>query len=391
MSGDKDKFKFIGDALSKRRSNLKYRELKSVQPEFGTPYVIKEGKKLINFCSNDYLGLCSHPKVIERSVEFTKKYGAGSGASRLVSGSLNIHQELEQKLARTFGAEAALVFNSGFQANTTLLSTLADRHSLIIMDKKCHNSLIQGAILSRAVMKRYNHNDLSDLEELLNENQEKGFNRIWVVTETIFSMDGDRSDLSEIASLCSKYGALLYSDDAHAMGVLGEIGLGLNYGMAGVDLSLGTFGKAFGGFGAFVACSSEMKDYLINFCPGFIYTTALPPSVIGAIDAALELIPQLETERALLMAYVFKVKEELIQMGYDPGKSESQIIPVIIGSEKETLELSEFLEESGIFASAIRPPTIEEGASRIRLTITAHHSEVDINKLIDVFWRWKNR
>lgn len=391
MNIGQDKLSFIKDALAKRRSEHKFRELYPVQPELGTSYIIREGKRLINFCSNDYLGLSQHPKVIERSVEFTQKYGAGSGASRLVSGSLTIHNELENKLAATFGTEAALVFNSGFQANTTLLPSLADRNSLIIIDRKCHNSLVQGAVLSRAEIRRFDHCNNEDLERILKQNIGKGFNRIWVITETIFSMDGDKSDLEDITRLCSKYEALLYSDDAHALGVLGDQGLGINYNMEGIDLSLGTFGKAFGGFGAFAACTFEMKDYLINYCPGFIYTTALPPSVIGGIEAALDLIPTMDTERVLLMANVFKVKEELMHLGYDLGESESQIIPVIIGSEQETLELSQFLEDSGVFASAIRPPTVEKDASRIRITISAMHTEVEISKLIDVFWRWKNR
>lgn len=390
MNNSQDTSGFIKDALNKRRSDHKFRELNPLHSDPGTPYIIKDGKSLINFCSNDYLGLSTHPQVIERSVEFTKNYGAGSGASRLVSGSLDIHHDLEQKLAHTFKVEAALLFNSGFQANTTLLSSVADRNTLIIMDRKCHNSLIQGAILSRAEIKRFDHNSISDLESLLKDGKDKGFNRIWVVTETIFSMDGDKSEITKISALCAKYGALLYSDDAHALGVMGEHGLGLNFGVKGIELSLGTFGKAFGGFGAFVGCSSEMKDYLINFCPGFIYTTALPPSVIGAVDAALDLIPEMDELRDSLMQKVTTVKNELKVLGYDLGDSESQIIPVIIGNEKETMRLSAFLEDSGIYATAIRPPTVGNDASRIRITLTALHSDKETDILIDSFRRWKN-
>lgn len=391
MSKDLSKSDFLKDALAQRREEHRFRSLRSVQPIFGTSKVKLGGKELINFCSNDYLGLSTHPKVIKRSTDFVNKYGAGSGASRLVSGSLSIHQELEEKLASTLGVESALVFNSGFQANTTILSTLADRNSLILADKKCHNSLIQGTLLSRATFKRFNHNDLDHLETLLKEASSKSYNRIWVVSETVFSMDGDRNDVSGLIELSKKYNALLYSDDAHALGVLGEKGLGLNFGKKGIDVSLGTFGKAFGSFGAYVGCSAEMKDYLINFCPGFIYTTSLPPALIGALDAALDLIPTMKEERKELFQNIGFLKSELTKMGFDTGYSASQIIPIIIGSEEETLKLSSYLEDRGIWASAIRPPTVDQNASRIRLTITAKHSKADIDHLLTVLGAWNEK
>lgn len=391
MSDRESKTDFIKAALAQRHAEHRFRTLKAVQPVVGTSRVIRDGKQLINFCSNDYLGLSAHPKVIDRAKEFTDRYGAGSGASRLVSGTLYIHQKFEEKLAEALGLEAVLVFNSGFQANTSVIASLADRNSLILADKKCHNSLIQGALLSRTDFKRFNHNDLNHLEKLLKETSGKSYNRIWVVSETVFSMDGDQSDVQGLINLSQKYNALLYSDDAHALGVLGEKGLGLNVGKEGIDISLGTFGKAFGAFGAFVGCSSEMKDYLINFCPGFIYTTALPPAVIGALDAALELIPEMNQERERLFSNIRMVKTRLKELGFDTGNSESQIIPIIIGSEEETLKLSDFLENEGIWASAIRPPTVEQGASRIRITITLNHTEEDISHLLNTLEAWKER
>ncbi len=391
MSDNKSKTGFIKDALDKRKEEHRFRALKSLEPVFGTSRVLSDGKELINFCSNDYLGLSSHSEVIQRSNDFLQKYGAGSGASRLVSGTLDIHRQLEEKFARVLGLESVLIFNSGFQANTSVLSSLADRNSLILADKKCHNSLIQGAILSRAEFKRFNHNDLGHLGELLQEGAKKEYNRIWVVSETVFSMDGDQCDIEGLIQLSEKYDALFYSDDAHALGVLGEKGLGLNFGKKGIDISLGTFGKAFGSFGAFVGCSSEMKDYLINFCSGFIYTTALPPSVIGALDASLDLIPEMETERNKLLGHISYLKSRLKELGFSTGDSTSQIIPIIIGDEKNTLQLSEYLEENGILASAIRPPTVEQGASRIRVTVTLNHTEEDIHHLINTLEAWKER
>lgn len=391
MSDKNSKTGFIKAALGQRHQEYRLRSLTPVKPILGTSRVNCDGKELINFCSNDYLGLSSHPKVIERSREYSENYGAGSGSSRLVSGTLNIHQELEEKLADVLGLEAVLVFNSGFQANSSILSSLADRNSLILADKKSHNSLIQGALLSNADFKRFNHNDLNHLEKMLRTASCKDYNRIWVVSETVFSMDGDLNDITGLIKLSEKYGALLYSDDAHALGVLGKKGLGLNYGKRGIDLSLGTFGKAFGSFGAFAGCSSEMKDYLINFCPGFIYTTALPPAIIGALDAALELIPEMDSERETLHSNIQYLLKCLKELGFKTGDTDSQIIPIIIGSEEETMNLSNYLEENGIWASAIRPPTVEKDASRIRITITLNHKKEELDQLLEVLTAWKEQ
>lgn len=391
MSDKNSKTGFIKAALGQRHQEYRFRSLTPVEPILGTSRVVRDGNELINFCSNDYLGLSSHPKVIERSKEFAENYGAGSGSSRLVSGTLNIHQKLEEKLAGVLGLEAVLVFNSGFQANTSILSSLADRNSLILADKKSHNSLIQGALLSRADFKRFDHNDLNHLERLLKTASGKDYNRIWVVSETVFSMDGDLNDIDGLIQLSEKYGALLYSDDAHALGVLGEKGLGLNYGKRGIDLSLGTFGKAFGSFGAFAGCSSEMKDYLINFCPGFIYTTALPPAIIGALDAALELIPEMDSERETLHSNIQYLIKGLKRLGFKTGEADSQIIPIIIGSEGESLNLSNYLEEKGIWASSIRPPTVERDASRIRITITLNHKREELDQLLEALIAWKEQ
>tara|TARA_R110000868_G_scaffold396971_2_gene669442 strand:+ start:21892 stop:23067 length:1176 start_codon:yes stop_codon:yes gene_type:complete len=382
---------FISKALELRRVDHQFRSLRFVEPIYGTSNVKIDGKEYINFCTNDYLGLSSNLEVIKRSTDFTNTYGAGSGASRLVSGSFSIHQQLEEKLALTFGVEAVLLFNTGFQANTTILSTLADRNSLILADKKCHNSLIQGALLSRATFKRFNHNDLDHLESLLVEASSTSYNRVWIVSETIFSMDGDQSDVSALIDLAQKYDALFYSDDAHALGVLGEKGLGLNFGKSGIDVSIGTFGKAFGSFGAFVGCSLEMKNYLVNFCPGFIYTTSLPPAVLGAIDASLDLIPKMEEDRKLLYKNITFLKSEVEKLEFKIGDSASQIIPIIIGSEEKTMDLSQYLEEHGIWASAIRPPTVENNASRIRITINTNHSQSDINHLLTTLSSWKKK
>ncbi len=391
MGKEKDRHSFIKDALEKRRQEHQFRRLTSLEHSEGLHLVSNGGVEFINFSSNDYLGLSQHPELIKRSNEFAVKYGVGSGASRLVTGTQLIHSELEKKLATVFESEEAILFNSGFQANTSILPALADRNSLIIADKKIHNSLIQGALLSRATFKRFEHNNYDDLEELIENTDRTRYNRIWIVSETVFSMDGDRNDIDRLTDICEKYNALLYSDDAHAVGVLGEKGLGLNYGKRGIDISLGTFGKAFGSFGAFALCSKEMKDYLINFAGGFTYSTSLPPNVIGAIDAALDLIPVMNSERAVLMQKTEYLRSSIHELGFDNGGSASQIVPVIIGDEQETIELSNQLKVNGLWVSAIRPPTVEKDASRLRITLSVKHTKEHLDKLVKELADWKKK
>lgn len=391
MGKEKDRHSFIKDALEKRRQEHQFRRLTSLEHHEGSHLIRNEGVDFINFSSNDYLGLSQHPELIERSNEFAVKYGVGSGASRLVTGTQLIHSELEKKLSTVFESEEAILFNSGFQANTSILPALADRNSLIISDKKIHNSLIQGALLSRATFKRFEHNNYTELEQMLIDTKRKSYNRIWIVSETVFSMDGDRSDIDWLKKISEKYEALLYSDDAHAIGVLGEKGLGLNFGKEGIDISLGTFGKAFGSFGAFALCSKEMKEYMVNFAGGFIYSTSLPPNVIGAIDAGLDLIPTMNSERAELKEKVEYVKNSIHELGFETSGSDSTIIPVIIGDEKETIELSNQLKENGLWISAIRPPTVEKDASRLRITLSVKHRKEHLDKLLKELADWKRK
>lgn len=382
------KQQFIEDDLEERKARSRFRELHALSPAGNGLRVTKRDRQLINFCSNDYLGLSKHPQVIQKAIEFTESHGAGSTASRLVTGTLDIHEELEAKLAETLGREAALIFNSGFQANSTLIETLTDRHSLVLCDKLSHYSLLQGSLASRAELQRFEHNNPDHLEKLLKKADGESYSRILIVTETVFSMDGDRSNVQVFAKLAREYNALLFVDDAHAVGVWGEKGLGLGYDIDGIDLLLGTCGKAFGSFGAYVACSAKMKDYLINYCPGFIYTTALPPAVIGAIDAAVELIPGMQEERDKYHQNIEKVLVALQDTGYDTGPSSTQIIPVVIGEEADTLELAEWLEEQGILATAIRPPTVPENSSRIRFTLSLSHTDAQIDYLLEKMKEW---
>jgi 8-amino-7-oxononanoate synthase len=383
------KLSFIDEALGHRRNENRLRELTSFLPSEDTALVEKEGKTLINFSSNDYLGLARHPQVIRRSCEYASRYGAGATASRLICGTFGAHRQLEEKLAAVYKAEAALLFNSGFQANSTLLATLTDRNSLILADKFSHNSMLQGSLLSRAELQRFDHNNLSHLESLLKRSRSKPYSRRLIVTETIFSMDGDRSPLEEIIHLAEKYNALLYVDDAHAAGVWGSDGLGLAAHKVGIDVLLGTCGKAFGAYGAFVICSQKLKKYLINFCPGFIFTTALPPSVIGSIDAALDLLPGMNEQRNSYYGRIEYLRQALQDKGFDTGPSTSQIIPVIVGDESKALDLARWLEQRGLLAVAVRPPTVPENGSRIRITLTLRHTDDHIRQLITALTEWK--
>ncbi len=349
--------------------NLK-RTLKTLVPGSELS-LLWQGKTVINFAGNDYLGLKNHPCLKERAIRYIEQYGVGAGSSRLVSGSHIYHDQLEKRLAAMMGYECALLMNTGYQANISILSALADRDTLIVMDRHCHHSLVQGARLSQGRLLRFAHQDFDQLKKYLKDSPYK---KKVIVTESLFSMDGDITPLTDLKSLAAEYGAFLYVDDAHAVGVLGPKGLGLTAG-AGIDLVLGTFGKAFGSFGAYILCSRPVCDLLIQKCGGLIYSTALPPPIVGAVDAALDLIPAMDKERSHLEQTASLFRQKLQTLGIDIGCSASHIIPLIVGSEEQALDLESRLFERGCFAPAIRPPTVAKGQSRVRLSLTAEHTE----------------
>ena len=348
--------------------------------------VIK-GEEYINFSSNNYMGLAQHPLLINRSNEWTEKWGAGSMASRLVCGNMELHEQVEQRLIEGKGGESALIFNSGFQANSAILTALLDKdvlgsEPLVFCDRLNHASMHHGLKAAGIRQIRYRHNDLDHLEDLLLKNANKPGHK-FILTESVFSMDGDQSDVDALVELADRYGAKLYIDEAHAMAVLGQKGFGLCAGK-NVDFKMGTFSKALGGFGAYIVCSKAVREYLVNRCAGFIYSTSLPPSVLGAMDAALELVPTLDNERARLLANADKVRQSFVQSGFDVGDSSTQIIPLIVGEENQTLSLAKALEAEKILGMAIRPPTVPKGTSRIRLALSAAHMDEDIDRLCDV-------
>ena len=381
-----DKFHFIDEEFARRRQAGQVRRLRPVRPAGGAGLTM-EGRKLINFCANDYLGLARHPLLTERAAVFMDAYGAGATASRLICGNYECMEQVEKKLAAAKQTESALLFSSGYQANATLLPALADRNTLIFSDRLNHNSIIAGCRLARCAVRQFAHNDPGDLEKQLDAIRPEDFSRIIIITETVFSMDGDLCRLDDLLDLAERYGALLVVDEAHATGVFGPDGMGLAGGRP-VDAVMGTFGKSGGSFGAYVAGSEKLRQYLLNCCAGFIYTTALPPAVIGQIDAALDLIPRMETERTRLLQMAADLRSRLGRAGFDTGASASQIIPVIIGAESDTLDLAGYLEEQGFLAVAIRPPSVPPGRSRIRVSLSALHTEAEVTALAAALEQW---
>jgi 8-amino-7-oxononanoate synthase len=349
--------------------------------------VAVDGRELINFASNDYLGLSRHPELIARTREWTERLGAGSGASRLVTGTLEAHAAVEAKIAAAKGQEAALIFASGWQANAGVIPAVlaaGEGEAMVFTDKLVHASFHAGCAAAGVRQIRYRHNDLDHLESLLAA-RDGQFGRRYILAESVFSMDGDRADVAALARLAEDYGAFLYLDEAHATGVLGPHGMGLS-GLApeGVDLIMGTFSKAMGGFGAYVAGSRALCDYLINTCGAFIYTTAPPPSVLGAIDAALDLVPTMDAEREALIETSGRLRAALVELGLSTGESSTQIIPAIVGDAENALALSAELEAAGLLVPAIRPPTVPNGTSRLRFALSAAHGPEEIDRLFAV-------
>ena len=350
------------------------------------------GQLMLDFSSNDYLGLSRHPDLIARQCSYAERWGAGSAASRLVCGNIPPFATIEAKLAVGKGSEAALVFVSGFQANSSIMPALFDpqvlgAQPLVFCDRLNHASMHQGCLAAGVRQLRFRHNDLEHLEELLIKHRGEDRPR-FILTETVFSMDGDRADVKGLKALAEKYDAFLYLDEAHATGVLGENGFGLGKGMAGPDcLVMGTFSKALGGFGAYVATTRKLRDYLINRCPGLIYATALPPAVLGGMEAALDLLPSLDAERKRVQGHGERFRAAMAEAGLDTGLSSTQIVPVIMGGERRAIAMSRALEAEGILGVAIRPPTVPVGTSRIRFALSARHTDAEIDRLIETVVR----
>jgi len=346
------------------------------------------GKTFLDFSSNDYLNLSQHPDIVKAAMAGLKKYGFGSGASRLLSGTYDSHRQLEQNIASFKKTESALVFNTGYAANTGIIDALAGKDSIVFSDELNHASIIDGARLAKADVIIYRHRDVTHLESLLVNNIKRKKNvRVLIVTDTVFSMDGDIAPLKDLVSLCKKFNALLMIDDAHATGVVGKTGRGgLEYfGIKSGDIiQMGTLSKAVGCFGGFVAGNSELIDLLVNRARSFIYSTSLPPAVAEASMSAINMLDSGSDYRRMKL---WKNRERMCQglknIGFDTLDSETPIIPVMAGETKEALRIGSHLYKNQIFAPAIRPPTVSEGKCRIRFTVTAGHTYKDIDMALE--------
>ena len=350
-----------------------------------------DGREVVLLGSNNYLGLSTHPEVIAAAVEATEVYGTGASGSRLISGNSELYTTLETNLAKTKGTEAALVFSSGYAANTSIIPLLAGEGDLILSDALNHASIIDGCRLSRATKKVYQHCDVEHLKTLLSEST--AFQRRLIVTDGVFSMDGDIAPLPDICDLAAQHDAMILVDDAHGFGVLGKDGSGTlsHFGLEGREIiQMGTLSKAVGALGGYIAGSRSLIELLINRARGFIFTTGLPPATLAAANAALGVMCSSPELRQGLFTHAKRLKTALIGLGYTLLPSETQILPVILESAERTTSVAASLLTEGVFAPAIRPPAVPVGTSRLRVTVMATHIETEIEQAIAGFAKAKD-
>ncbi|MCP5019126.1 MAG: 8-amino-7-oxononanoate synthase [Ketobacter sp.] len=371
----------LAQRLQARRDQHLYRQRRVLEsPQ--QAHIQCDGKTLRNFSSNDYLGLANHPAVVAASQKAAAEYGFGSGASHLVIGHSRVHHELEERLAEWVGRPRALLFSTGYMANLGVISALLERGDTVVQDKLNHASLLDGAQLSRGQLQRYHHNDLGSLQQRL---QQAG-GRVLVATDSVFSMDGDIAPLQDMAHLCRQQNAWLMVDDAHGLGVLGQ-GHGClreyDLSLEQVPVYMGTLGKALGSYGAFVAGSEDLIEFLIQSARSYIYTTAMPPSVAAASLASLEVLAAEPWRVERLQDLIGRFTRGALAMGLPMMPSTTAIQPLLVQDSEQALQLSATLLERGFLVGAIRPPTVPANAARLRITLSAAHSEQDIDDLLN--------
>ncbi|MCX5634078.1 MAG: 8-amino-7-oxononanoate synthase [Phycisphaerae bacterium] len=373
-------FDFIKEQLNRLRQDNLLRKLLSIDSAAGPVIRVGNAEKVL-FCSNNYLNLANNPLISAAAKEAMDKFGVGSAASRLISGTIRPHIELEEKLAQMFGKQAALVFPTGYMANLAVLQTIPQKGDLILLDKLNHASIIDAAKGSEAQFRTYHRTQFDKIENFLASDK---YNRKFIVTETIFSMDGDFAELKKLVELKKKYNAYLIVDEAHAFGCMGETGAGLAEELGllnNVDIIIATLSKAAGCMGGFVVSDKYVIDYLINKARPFIYTTAPLPANSAAALCAIEIIKTAKDKRKRLKENADYLRQKLKKLGLNTGQSSSHIIPVIIGDNKKTLEVSEKLFEKGFLVVAIRPPTVAPGTARLRISIQCDHTKEQIDSL----------
>ncbi|HHY10607.1 MAG TPA: glycine C-acetyltransferase, partial [Firmicutes bacterium] len=348
---------------------------------------VLNGKKVINLSSNNYLAFANHPRLKNAAIAAIEKYGAGAGAVRTIVGNMAIHEELEELLAEFKREEAAFIYQSGFNCNMGTIQAITERGDLILSDELNHASIIDGVRLSRADRKIYKHADPNHLEDVLKTERDK-YDNVLIITDGVFSMDGDIAPLPEIVELAEKYGALTYVDDAHGSGVLGESGRGTvdHFGLQGrVDFTMGTLSKAIGVVGGYVAGSNTMYEWLNHRARPVLFSTTLPPSAAGSIIEALKMLMESTEYTDKLWANANYFKEKLGTLGFNTGNSQTPITPVIIGDEAKTMEFSRRLLDKGVFVSGIVFPTVPLGTGRVRCMVTAGHTKEQLAEAVRIF------
>ncbi|WP_124727492.1 glycine C-acetyltransferase [Staphylospora marina] len=362
-----------------------FRPLTEIESEQGARVVIR-GKEVVQLSSNNYLGLTNHPRLKKAALEAVEQYGAGTGSVRTIAGTFSMHEQFEKRLAQFKHTEAALVFQSGFTSNVGVVASILTDEDVVISDELNHASIIDGIRLTKAKRRIYRHNDMDDLEKALKETQDSRVRL--VVTDGVFSMDGDIAPLPQIVELCEKYDALVMVDDAHASGVLGKNGRGTvdHYGLHGrVHIQVGTLSKAIGVLGGYVAGAQVLRDYLIHRARPFLFSTSHPPAVTAACNAALDVLLEEPELIDRLWENTRFFKEGLNKLGFDTAGSETPITPVIVGDDALAMKLSDELFERGVYAQGIVYPTVPKGKARIRTIVTASHTKEDLQFCLDAF------
>ena len=375
--------KRLKQALEAREQAHLYRRRRTLDST-QSPIVKVDGRECLAFCSNDYLGLAADPRLSKALQQGAELYGSGSGASHLVLGHSRAHHQLEEALAEHTGRERVLLFSTGYMANLGAIAALSGRGDRVIQDKLNHASLLDGGLLSGARFKRFRHADMSALESALSSSTQAD---ALVVTDGVFSMDGDIAPLPEMARLCEQHQAHLLVDDAHGFGALGKNGGGVaelyNLDQTQLPILIGTLGKAFGTGGAFVAGSETLIEYLIQFARPYIYTTAMPPAIAHATLESLRIVRAEQWRRDKLTKLIQQFRAGVESMGLELMASETAIQPILIGEADKAIKLSQALEQQGVFVGAIRPPTVPAGSARLRITLSAAHTEEQVNRLLN--------
>ena len=371
----------VEQAIKKLETQHLRRQLRIVESPSDTTITIK-GRRFISMASNNYLGLANHPAVTQAAIEAIEQWGLGAGAARLISGTMTPHHQLERDLAHFKQVEAALTFGTGYTTNLGLLPSLIDREGLILADRYCHASLIEACQLAKARLRVFHHNDAEHLEHLLKKRERA--RPTLVVTEGVFSMDGDLAPLPDFLTLCQTHDATLVIDDAHGTGVMGEHGRGTieHFGLNPKDvIQMGTLSKAIGTSGGYVAGAAALKDYLINTSKAFIYTTAPPPAIAAGASAAIRIVQQEPARRARLRENQRALHTALTDLGFQLTDTQSPILPIIVKSPETALKMAQALYEAGVYVPAIRPPTVPKHSSRLRLTVSSEHTKEQLENV----------